>query len=278
MTGSLSIAVSTGSLYHLPTLESIKHLRRLGIRDVELTLQPDEFSLTFERKLSMPILEDLSAMVQSGELCVRSVHAPAIHAERSGYNLQARLQLLVHAIEVCHLLGGQIVVVHPFHLFPVHEDVLNYLSGHITRLQSALLPGIDHAMEVARTANIRLALENIQDWQDEIFLNAPANMSKFLRDVGDPAFGCTLDLMHAQYPNTLDEFLDSLSADILNIHASDLLPPVQRVAIGKGVIDWNRIAPKIRKLPNLYQITVELSNPQDEDLTGSVKLISSFLS
>jgi sugar phosphate isomerase/epimerase len=271
---SIPVAVSTGTLYPLSTLRSIRQLKELGVQDIELTLQQNEFSLTFERTLSMPILPELSALVQSGELCVCSVHAPPMHTERSGYNLWARLQLLLHSIEVCRLLGGRLVVIHPFHLFRIHEQALEYLAGDCTLLSSALLPGIREALELALSSDIKLALENIQDWHDEDFFNSPENMSRFLRDMDHPGLGFTLDLMHAQVPGLVDDFLASLSAHIVNIHASDLLPPVTRVAIGRGVMKWDRLLPKLYALPNLKQLTLELSNPQPDELTESLNILS----
>ncbi len=273
MRPSTPIAVSTGTLYPLPTLESIRQFKELGIQDIELTLQPNEFGLTFERKLSMPILPELSARVQRGELCVRSVHASQVNGERC-YNLWARQQFLIHSIEVCRLLGGRLVVIHPFHLFRTHEEALDYLARDGRLPPSALLPGMDDAFDLAHSAGIKLALENIQDWTDEIFFNAPNNVSRFLRDISHPALGVTLDLMHAKVSGFLEEFVHSLSDEIVNIHASDLLPPVKRVPIGKGVIDWDHLIPMFQSLPNLRQITVELSNPQPEELVQSIKNLS----
>jgi sugar phosphate isomerase/epimerase len=267
--------VTTGTFYPLSTLDSIQQLRQLGVRDVELTLQQSEFSLTFERKLSMPILPELSTLVESGALHVRSVHAPPMHTERSGYNLWARLQLLIRTLEVCRRLGGRLVVVHPFHLFRLHEQALEYLAGDCELLSSVLLPGLQEALDLAHFAEIRLALENIQDWHDEVFFNAPRHLSRFLRDLDHPCLGVTLDLMHAGVAGTLDDILDSLSGDILNIHASDLLLPAERVAIGKGVIDWARLLPRLSALPNLHQITIELSDPQPVELADSLKIIAS---
>ena len=164
------------------------------------------------------------------------------------------------------------------HVLLDQESALDYLSGDETLLQSLLLPGIDEIVEKAQSANVMLALENIQEWLDEIFFNAPKNMSRFLRDMNHSTFGCTLDLMHAQVPGVLEDFIDALSADIVNIHASDLLPPTKRVAISKGVIDWERLMPKLLGLPNLRQLTVELSNPQTEEISESVKFLASFMS
>jgi sugar phosphate isomerase/epimerase len=248
-------------------------LRKLGIRDVELTLQSNEFSLTFERKLSMPALPGLSALVRTGELRVQSIHAPFINSERC-YNLWARQELLTHTVGVCRLLGGRLVVVHPFHLFRLHEEALDYLAGDGTLPPSALLPGIKDVLDLAHSAGIKLALENIQDWVDEVFFNAPENVSRFLRDVNHPALGFTLDLMHARVSGFLDEFVHSLAADIFNIHASDLLPPTERVPIGKGVMDWKRLVPVFQALPNLRQITVELSNPPPDELMQSIEVLS----
>jgi sugar phosphate isomerase/epimerase len=274
MKSTIPIAVTTGSLYPLPTLQSIQKFKELGIQDIELTLQSHEFMLTFDRKLSMPILPELLTLVQAGELHVRSVHAPLMDAERC-YNLWARLQFLIQSIDVCRLLGGRLVVIHPFHLFRTHEDALDYLAGDCPSLPSALLPGISNALNLADSADIKLALENIQDWQDEIFFNAPQNVQRFLKDIDHPCLGVTLDLMHAQFPSLLDEFVEALSKQIVNIHAADLLPPTKRVAIGKGVIDWEHLIPKLQSLPNLHQITVELSNPQPGELVESVGRLSS---
>lgn len=273
MKSSIPIAVSTGTFYPLSTLKSIQKFKELGIQDVELTLQQNEFSLTFERKFSMPILPELSGLVESGELCVRSVHAPQISAERC-YNLRSRLQLLIHSIEVCRLLGGGLVVVHPFHLFRTHEDALEYLAGDNPLPSAALLPGVNDVLDLAHAAGIKLALENIQDWEDEVFFNEPKSVFRFLRDMNHPALGSTLDLMHAKVPGLLDEFVHLLSADILNIHAADLLLPIKRVPVGKGVIDWHQLVPRLQALPNLRQITVELSNPQPEELIRSIELLS----
>lgn len=275
MNSSIPTAVTTGSLYPLPTLQSIQQFKELNIQDIELTLQSNEFALTFERKFSMPILPELLTLVQEGELRMCSVHAPLVSAERC-YNLWARLQFLIHSIEVCRLLGGRLVVIHPFHIFRTHEDALEYLAGDCTLLPTGLLPGINDALDLAHSANIRLALENIQDWEGEIFFNAPENVARFLREMNHPSLGFTLDLMHAQFPNLLDEFIQCLSNQIINIHAADLLPPVKRVAPGKGIIDWNRLVPKLRALPNLRQITVELSNPQPSELTESIQLLSTL--
>ncbi len=273
ITKPLPIAVSTGSLYPLPTIESIQQLKGLGIQDIELTLQSHEFFLTFERTLSMTILPELSALVQGGELRVRSVHAPLMRAERC-YNLWSRLQYLVHSLEVCHLLGGQIVVIHPFHIFRTHEEALQYLSNDGISLHSALLPGIKDVLDQAYAMKIMLALENIQDWHDEAFFNAPPTMLQFLNEVNHPSLRFTFDLMHAQVVRTLDDFTNSLNEQVVNIHASDLLPPIQRVAIGKGVIDWDQLTPKLHALPNLRQITLELSNPQPGELTESVRILA----
>ncbi len=161
------IAVSTGSFYPAPTLASISQLRMLGIQNVELTLQSHEFFLALERKLSMPIYPDLLEQVQSGQLRIGSIHAPMMGAHH-GYNMRARLEYLIHTIETCRSLGGNLVVIHPFHLLRTHEDALNYLAGDIA-LEASLLPGISDVLEQAQAANITLALENIQDWLDEVF-------------------------------------------------------------------------------------------------------------
>jgi sugar phosphate isomerase/epimerase len=277
MTSPIPLAVSTGSLYPLSTLKSIQELKEIDVRDIELTLQSNEFFLNFERKLSMPILPELLRLVQSGELRVRSVHAPNIPANHAG-NLWARNEYLLKSIETCHILGGSLVVIHPLHLFTTQESALEYLVGSKVSLQSALLPGIEPVLERARRSNITLALENIQDWLDEIFFNSPENMSRFLKEIQHPALSFTLDLMHAQVSGFLSEFVNSLAAEIVNVHVSDFAPPTQRVSVGRGVIDWHHLLPALQALPNLRQLTLELSNPQPGELCQSIETLSGLMS
>lgn len=273
MIRSIPIAVSTGSLYPLPTLESIQHLNEIGVRDVELTLQANEFFVKFDREFSMPILHELLALVQSGRLCVRSVHAPMTRADRC-YNLWARIKHLEHAVEVCHLLGGQVVVVHPEHLFRTYEDTMGYLANNGVSLQASLLPGIKTILDQVHSANMVLALENIQDWYDEVYFNSHQNMLCFLSEIDHPALQFTFDLMHAAVAETLDGFTNSLTEHIVNIHASDFLPPMKRVSVGKGVIHWDCLISKLRSLPNLRQMTVELSDPQLDEIIESIRVLS----
>jgi sugar phosphate isomerase/epimerase len=89
-----------------------------------------------------------------------------------------------------------------------------------------------------------------------------------------PALGFTFDLMHAQVAGFLDEFASSLAAEVVNVHVSDVQLPTKRVAVGQGVIDWPRLVPVLETLPNLRQLTVELSNPQPGELLNSIAYLS----
>jgi len=276
MTNFPSIAVSSGSFYPLSSLQSIQQLRELNVRDVELTLQANEFFLTFERKLCMPILPELLRLVEHGDLRVRSVHAPGIAASHAS-SLWARREYLSHTIETCRRLGGNLVVIHPLHLFSTQEAALEYLSTRGAALHSVLLPGIDECLELAHLAGITLALENIQDWFDEPFFNTPENVSRFLKEMKHPALGFTLDLMHAKVADLLDEFVDAMAEEVVNVHVSDLQPPTRRVSVGTGVIDWSRLVLALQNLPNLRQLTIELSNPQPGDVQQSVGILESLM-
>ena len=51
----------------------------------------------------------------------------------------------------------------------------------------------------------------------------------------------------------------------------------RRAPIGHGVIEWAELMPERLALPNLRQLTVELSNPLDKDITRSVNFLSSSM-
>ena len=143
----------------MTTSESIRLLQELALSDVELTPQIDEFRLTFERKLQMPLYSDLASMVESGVLHVHSMHAPHLNAEH-GHSLRVRGEYLAHSLRICRLLGGSTLVVHPFHLFKSYELTLDYLNGTTLDIWDVLLPDMRALLDQARADGAVIAVEN----------------------------------------------------------------------------------------------------------------------
>lgn len=276
---NVPLAVNTGSFWPATTEESIRFLQELDLSDVELTLQRHEFYLTFERELRMPFHSDLAAMIESGTLRVHSVHAPDMNAEH-GHSLRAREEYLAHSLRVCRHLGGRILVTHPFHLFKSYEGTLDYLTGAVSNVWDALLPGIRSLLEQVRADNIVLSVENVKIWADDDtgFFNAPDNVKRFINDVAHPNLGLTLDVIHAQLIGYLNEFLDTLVHSIVNLHVADLVLPARRVPPGEGILDWEELVPILKRLPNLRQVTIELIRAEPAEVARAVGFVSSHWS
>lgn len=272
----IPLAVNTGSFWPATTKESIRSLRGITLSDVELTLQAQEFYLTFNRGLYMPLLESLMEMVKSDDLRVHSVHAPNMNAEH-GHSFRAREEYLIHTLRICRLLGGKIIVVHPFHLFKSYEGTLDYLVGSVPNVWDVLLPGIREVLEQAYAEDIVISVENVKVWGDDEtgFFNIPANVKRFIDDIGHSSLGFTLDIIHAQLSRNLEESLDMLADSTVNLHIADLVPPARRVPPGEGTMDWEKLVPLWKRLPNLRQLTIELTQAEPAEVVRAVSFISS---
>ena len=87
-------------------------------------------------------------------------------------------QNILYAIEICRQLDASVLVVHLLHFLQHQEIALEYLAGNRTSLQAALLPGASEMINRPQTANVILAMENIQDWVDKSFFNTPGDIHK----------------------------------------------------------------------------------------------------
>jgi sugar phosphate isomerase/epimerase len=249
----------------------------LEIGDIELTLQENEFRLGFDRSLRMPLYHDLVEMVQEGVLSIRSIHAPNMNAEH-GHSMGARLEYLWQTLEKGCSLGAKVIVAHPFHLFTSYEAAVDYIGGNFADLEQALLPGLRSLLDRADGYDMIVSLENVKIWADDgkDYFNRPENISRFLTDLAHPAMGVTLDIIHARLIGSVNDFLEKLEGRIVNLHLADLELPARRVPPGEGVIDWMDLLPVFARLPNLRQLTVELTQASQEEVKRSVDRLTEW--
>ncbi|MEM5775988.1 MAG: sugar phosphate isomerase/epimerase, partial [Anaerolineaceae bacterium] len=270
-------SVATGSFWPEKTLPSINLMARIGMADCELNLQADEFRQHFDRSFDIPILMNLMDRVESGHLVVHSVHAPNMDTG-NGYSLRSRLDYLVQTIDVAASLEAQVIDLHPHHLFSTHEAAQAYLRGE-TRLTDALLPGFTELLDQAQETGLILALENIKMWEDDEqdFFNHPVNLRRLSDELDHAAFGITLDVVHAQCCGWLYAMFSELSDRIVNLHLADYEPPMERLPLGEGSIEWGEVIPLIDRLYRLRCITVELTRASTQDVSRSVRFLQDRL-
>lgn len=276
LAGPVPLAVSTGSFWPRTTAESLEWLAELSLCDVELTLGPSEFYMSFDGDFHIPLFHQLMSSIRDGKLAVWSVHAPRMSAEH-GHSTKVRTAYLARSLELCADLGGQVLVTHPFHLFISYEHTLDYLSGNIPDVWQALLPGMCTILREAEAVGISITVENVKIWADDTsgFFNLPVNVAKFLDDVNSPALGLTLDLIHARLMGSLQSFLDLLAPAIVNLHIADLVAPAQRVPPGEGELPWNNLLSTLCALPALQLVTLELTHAEPAEIARSVAFLQS---
>ncbi len=273
----LPISVATGSFWPEGTLRSLDLLNKIGITDCELNLQANEFRLHFDRSFDIPILLDLISRVESGRAVVHSVHAPNMDTG-NGYSLRSRLDYLVQTMDVAASLEAEVIDIHPHHMFGTHEGAEAYLRGE-TRLADAPLPGFQDLLDHAKEMGLIIALENIKMWEDDEsdFFNHPASLGRLTKEINHPAFGITLDVVHAQCCGWVFDMLSELSDQIVNLHLADFAPVMERLPMGEGSISWSEVAPLFERLYRLRCITLELTRASTQDVSQSVRFLQDLL-
>jgi sugar phosphate isomerase/epimerase len=98
-------------------------------------------------------------------------------------------------------------------------------------------------------------------------------MHHFLADIDHPNLKMAFDLPHIQRWGNATEYIEMLGEHIVNVHMANYTPDFRRVPLGKGEIDWKGALSRPKRLPNLRQITLELTRAEPEDVSQSLELI-----
>lgn len=199
------------------------------------------------------VLKLREAADKAGISCNQS-HAPFpsyLHGNEK-YN-QSMFSLLVRAMEVTALLGGEIVIIHPA-VFPNHSPEDSALCWETNMdLYSSLLP-------YAKKFNVKIALENMFNWDKVNQRALPAVCStphEFVRymDALDPNyFVACLDIGHSAMENTggnspaeVIRTLGNGRLKSLHIHDNDLVSDIHTLPF-MGKIDWSQTMTALKEI------------------------------
>ncbi|HZJ57919.1 MAG TPA: sugar phosphate isomerase/epimerase family protein [Clostridia bacterium] len=198
----------------------------------------------------------------SGIECNQS-HAPFpsyLHDDKE-YN-KRMFPLLVRAIEVTGLLGGEIVIVHPA-VFPGHKIGGDSLCWDTNmELYHALLPH-------AKKSNVKIALENMFNWYEGASTASPATCSspeEFVKymDALDPEyFVACVDIGHSAMENAggrspaeMIRALGGKRLKALHVHDNDLVRDVHTLPFNQK-IDWDEVMTALRDIGYDGELTFE---------------------
>ncbi len=143
---------------------------------------------------------------------------------------------------------------------------------------SMIYPGVDwernkqsvHGLlDYARKNGVEAALENVMH---PFLMKTAEDFAKFYAETNEN-IGIVLDTGHANITNALDDFLSHLPQKIGHIHAHDNNGKYdEHLGIGRGNIDWNNFAKKLKQASFDKTIVVEAARNVEESEQRLVRL------
>ena len=210
-------------------------------------------------------------------LRVGSLHAPFLSGEKV-LSSNVRSDLLLKSIEIVSLFRANELIIHPYHILTSYERLCRFLLSNSSTIRNALLPHIDQFFQAANDRGITVAMENIADWYDHPLLNDPKNMKKLLTALDNEKMKIDLDIFHSELGGSTRRFLEDLGDQIVSVHVSDYTKSKKRTLPGKGRTDWHAIGRRIRLLPGLRHVIMELAGEfDDREIIASAKFMRKIL-
>ncbi len=273
----LELSISTGSFYPKPTKYAVRRAKKLGFSSIEITLQDSDLGYDFQRKVNWNLYKDLSKIIIASGLRVASLHAPFLSGEKV-FSSRVRNDLLLKSIEIVSLFQANELVIHPYHFLTSYERLCRFLQSNSSNLRSSLIPHVDQFFKAANDRGVTLAMENIADWYDNPLLNDPRNMKKLLTALDEEEMKIDLDIFHSELGGSTKWFLEELGDQIVSVHVCDHTKLKRRTLPGKGRADWHAIGRRIRPLPGLRHVIMELANEfGDREISASAKFLGRTL-
>ncbi len=269
----IQLSISTGSFYPKPTRHAVKWAKKLGFSSIEITLQDSELGYGFQKKVNWDLYKDLSTAIVATGLRVASLHAPFLSGEKV-FSSNVRSDLLLKSIEIVYLFQANELVIHPYHILTSYERLCRFLLSNTSKVTNIFIPHVDRFFKAANDGGIMVAMENIADWYDHALLNDPKNMKKLLTALDKEKIKIDLDIFHSELGGSTGGFLEELGDQIVSVHVSDQTKSKMRTLPGKGGTDWHALGRRIRHLPGLRHVIMELAHEYDDrEIIASARLI-----
>ena len=190
---------------------------------------------------------------EAGIVCNQS-HAPfpSFIPGDSEFN-ERMFPLLVRAIEVTGILGGTNVIIHP----AIYPD---YGEGHDSRCWETNMKLYQDLLPYAKKYHVKIALENMFNWDGESDRALPATCSmpqdfvKYLDALDPEYFIACLDIGHAAMQkrknNTPADMIRALGHDrlhALHVHDNDKIHDLHNLPFTQK-IEWNEVMTALREI------------------------------
>lgn len=273
---SLPLSITTGSFFPEPTIHAIERIHRLGFSSFELTIQESDMDYEFSGTRGKDFFQRILRLTRRLNLRASTVHAPYLSAVQM-FSEKIRAEIIYKALEGASFLESELLIIHPYHIFSSYEKAISFLNGKLS-LERALLLGFKTILHKAEKENVIVAIENIAHWKDSPLLNSPNNMLRLVKSMNSESVKADLNLFHSEVGECTNRFLHKLNLLIVSTHVSDTPDHGPRTLPGKGKLDWNRICERLKALPSLRHVVIEITGRvRSEEVRQSAHFLNRLL-
>lgn len=167
--------------------------------------------------------------------------------------LQVTHQRTLRDFDIAQRLNAKTIVYHANFIATIHND--DYREGWTKRMVEFYKPIADEAEKLG----LQLVLENM--WEFD-----PSIIRRVLDEVASPALAACLDVGHSQLFShlLLEDWLQDLNGWIAHIHINNNYGEIdEHLALDDGVLDYEKILPRLAELPRTPTIVLEIERLED---------------
>ena len=252
----MNIAISTGTFYQVPFVQTLEVIRRAGVSHIELLAHwqgNNGWEMAQHLKGIPP--KDVLKMIRESGLKISSLHdgGGVIEAGKASLIAESTLEYLAH--------GGDDIPCLVFHL--AHKKT----EDHAWRDSYRATAGQD----LRAIKGKLVCVENLPTLPGFVALSSePADLLAFAEEND---IYINLDTTHyAQMDRDIVEATETLKSRVRTVHLSDYLAPHRHLYVGEGVLDLRGCLNRL-DLPALHAITLECDIAYDANLTKTVDRI-----
>lgn len=274
------IALSTICLFlRMSYMEAMKFAVNNGFKGIEIWSNVFDF---WPRTVTVREIETIKTLAGENHLSL-AVHFCAgnnLANINKGHLEESRKQLR-ETIDLCHEVGGKVVVVHPGmapHM-SVHDKnpLTRYPRFQLPNMKKdALVPfkeSLSDAAHHAEKLSVVIGLENFAHAKNCI-QSTFEDLAEWIDEIESPSLRIALDTGHANIEGGVEKAIEIFGSRIKHVHLNDNNGKASNHSeLGLGTIDWKGIVPFLKSFDGM--LTIELFG--FDNLEGAVLRSKAFL-
>lgn len=255
----MNLVCSTLPFKDRPVQEALKKMAILGVKEVELCVDPRHSDPCKWKVSRAEVLE----VCHRYEISVHSIHVPEVQEEAKLTEEELAktwTETSMGAIDLASSFRAGFIV--------QHVRRIKHTSGESGDEISLTLPELNRVVEYADQKGIRIAIENVPSSPVPMLGSSFHELLDVIRGFGKERVGICLDIAHScEVGVGPREALASIGMDhLMSVHASDSRfrkGEHQHLPIGKGEVDWEEFLGILYRSDFKGSYVVEVSGQDD---------------